>query len=154
MDLHTLPAACEKRNALHAGPSEFFYEAFSISFEYKSFLRLGTGMVAAHRLILVRPPHTNLLGLLGRIRFPRGVNGLRAVLTPGTERTEFVDMIAVGDEFQELAEGFGGGIAVQAHTNYMLLFGIDGAHDELLQVRKELGLFNNEMGGRSEFGGL
>ena len=111
-------------------------------------------MVATHGLILVRTPHANLLGLLGRIRFPRGINGLRAILTPGAERTEFVDVIAMGDEFQELAERFGGGVAVQAHTNRVLLFGIDGVHDELFQVRKELGLFNNEMGCRSELGGL
>ena len=111
-------------------------------------------MVTAHRLILVRTTDANLLGLLRRIRFPRRINGLRAVLTPGAECAELVDMITVGDEFQELAEGFGGGIAVQADTNHVLLFGIDGADDELLQVRKELGLFNNEMGRRGELGGL
>ena len=65
-----------------------------------------------------------------------------------------MDVITVRDEFQELAEGFGCGVAVQAHTNRVLLFGIDGVHDELLQVRKELGLFNNEMGRRGELGGL
>lgn len=111
-------------------------------------------MVPAHRLILVRTPHANLLGLLGCIRFPRGVNGLRAVLTLGAERTEFMDVIAVRDEFQELAEGFGGGVPVQADTNRVLLFGIDGAQDERLEIRKELGLFNNEMGRCGELGGL
>ncbi len=111
-------------------------------------------MVSAHRLILVRTTDTNLLGLLGRSRFPRRVNRLRAVLTLRAESTEFVDVIAVGDEFQELAEGLGRGIAVQAYTNHMLLFGIDGAHDELLQVRKELGLLNDEMRRSNELGGL
>ena len=111
-------------------------------------------MVPAHRLILVRAPHANLLGLLRRIRFPRSVNGLRSVLTLGAECAELVDVITVGDEVQELAKGFGGGVPIQAHTNRVLLFGIDGAQDELLEVRKELGLFNNEMGRRSELGGL
>ena len=154
MNPYILPAVCEKRNALHAEPSAFSDEAFSISIEYKSCLWLRTEMVTAHRLILVCPPDANLLGLLRRIQFPRRINGLRAVLTAGAECAELMDVIAVGDEFQELAEGFGCGVPVQAHTDRVFLFGIDGAHDELLEVRKELGLFNDEMRRSSELGSL
>jgi hypothetical protein len=65
-----------------------------------------------------------------------------------------VDVIGVRDEFQKIAEGLGYGIAVQADANHVLLFDVHGAQNESLQILKELGLLNNDMGCRSELGAL
>ena len=111
-------------------------------------------MVSAQRLVLVRAPDANLLGLLGRFRFPTGINRLRAVPTFGAEGAELVDHATVGYEIQELAEGLGHGIAVETYTNHVLPFDVGGAQSEPLQVLKELGLFNNNMGRCGELGRL
>ena len=111
-------------------------------------------MVSAQGLVLVCAPDANLLGLLWRLRFPTRINRLPAVPTLGAERTELVDDVTVRHEFQELAEGLGHGIAVQAHTNHVLLFDVGGAQSEALQIVKELGLFNDDVGRCGEFGRL
>ena len=111
-------------------------------------------MVSAQRLVLVRAPHANLLSLLGHPRFPTRINRLRAVPTLGAERTELVDDITVRHELQELAEGLGHGIAVQTHTNHVLLFDIGRAQSESLQILKELGLFNDDVGRCGKLGRL
>ena len=63
-------------------------------------------------------------------------------------------MITVWDEFQKITEGLCHGIAVQADANHVLLFDVYRAQDESLQILKELGLLNNDMGCRSELGAL
>ncbi len=89
-----------------------------------------------------------------RARAAESEDGLRAVVAVGAERLEFLDIICVGDEVEELAEGSALGVAVEADADDVLAVPLYSGEGEGAEIGEELGLFNDDGLRGGELGGL